>query len=132
MCDLFFYRDPEEVEKEEQAKLEAEQHAAADQWATLGPGLEGAPQQPPLLEPTEQWADTATGDWGADVSTAPIIPGGQAAAVTTGGAAATTTPGFMASDQDWNVGPTTSTKDWGADDTGDWGNAEPKATGGNW
>ena len=44
--------------------------------------------------------------------------------MTTGGAAATT-PGFMASDQDWNVGPTTSTKDWGADDTGDWGNTEP-------
>ena len=41
------------MEKEEQAKLEAEQHAA-DQWATLGPGLEGVPQQPPLLEPTEQ------------------------------------------------------------------------------
>ena len=32
----------------------------------------------------------------------------------------------MAGDQDWSVGPTTSTKDWGADDTGDWGNTEPK------
>ena len=27
-------------------------------------------------------------------------------------------------DQDWNMGPTTTTKDWGADD-GEWGNTEP-------
>ena len=43
------------MEKEEQAKLEAEQvHAAADQWAGLGPSVEGGVQPPPLLEPTEQ------------------------------------------------------------------------------
>lgn len=43
------------MEKEEQAKLEAEQiHAAPDQWAGLGPTVEGGIQQPPLLEPTEQ------------------------------------------------------------------------------
>ena len=42
------------MEKEEQAKLEAEHAATADQWAGLGPGLDGVPQQPPLLEPTEQ------------------------------------------------------------------------------
>jgi len=139
MPDLFFYRDPEEVEKEEQAKLEAEQiHAAPDQWAGLGPTVEGGIQQPPLLEPTEQWADTAGGDWGADVGgTAPIVPGGAptAGGMTTGTGLTTgaaTTPGFMASDQDWSVGPTTSTKDWAADDTGDWGNTEPKATSGKW
>ena len=47
------------MEKEEQAKLEAEHAAAAagDQWAGLGPGLDGVPQQPPLLEPTEQVKD---------------------------------------------------------------------------
>ena len=63
--------------------------------------------------------------WGADVTTAPIIPGAPAGGVAAGGTA-TTTPAFMAGDQDWSVGPTTSTKDWGADDTGDWGNTEPK------
>ena len=70
--------------------------------------------------------------WGADVGgTAPIVPGGAptAGGMTTGAGLTTgaaTTPGFMASDQDWSVGPTTSTKDWAADDTGDWGNTEPK------
>ena len=35
--------------------MEAEQiHAAPDQWAGLGPAVEGGIQQPPLLEPTEQ------------------------------------------------------------------------------
>lgn len=27
-------------------------------------------------------------------------------------------------DQDWNMGPTTTTKDWGAEE-GDWGSTEP-------
>lgn len=32
---------------------------------------------------------------------------------------------FMAGGEDWNVGPSTTTKDWGADDAGgEWGNTD--------
>ena len=74
--------------------------------------------------PLQQWVDT-TGpatDWGAEAT-----PGGQAAPASQVGIAApppatqavTATPtGFT--EQDWNVGPTTATKDWA--DEGDWGN----------
>ena len=62
--------------------------------------------------------------WGA--STVPVPVPVPAAATTTAAPQATTA--FAATgDQDWNVGPTTApTKDWGADDTGDWANTEPK------
>jgi small subunit ribosomal protein SAe len=61
MPDLFFYRDPEEVEKEEQAKREAEEAQTlaqqTDQWSSVVPA-------------TEVTTDAAAGQWDAagDVS----------------------------------------------------------------
>jgi len=119
MPDLFFYRDPEEVEKEEQAKQEAERELlmvtaeqqgdmpAADQWS----GLDTAP--------------VGTTDWAGETTTT----GGGLAAPPIGTTGVPPAGGF---DQDWNVTPSTHTKDW-ADD--DWGGAEPQTgvvSGGNW
>nr|Q4KTE2.1 RecName: Full=Small ribosomal subunit protein uS2; AltName: Full=40S ribosomal protein SA [Suberites domuncula]AAX48876.1 SA [Suberites domuncula] len=128
MPDLFFYRDPEEVEKEEQAKAEAErERLATDQWQTNQPA---APQQDP-----DQWADTmgvpSGGDWGDEpVTTAPVPTGGAPPVASTTATPATNT-GSGFNQDDWSV-PTTKTKDWGADDGGEWGNTEPKASTGNW
>ena len=86
------------MEKEEQAKREAEQALSSAKVPEM-----------------EQWTETpAVTDWATEttniVSQQPV-------------------PTFAASGgatEDWNVGPTTATKDWAADDAGDWGNAEPK------
>ncbi len=75
----------------------------------------------------------SSGNWGDE----PTVPTGTAPATgvappttttttTGGGATATTTP---YNQDDWmGAAGTTTTKDWGADDGGDWGAAEPKVT----
>lgn len=81
MPDLYFYRDPEEVEKEELARLEDAAAVAApannyDQWdaaeaapapaATAGPGdwsADAAPAAP--ASGTEEWAASAGDQWAA-------------------------------------------------------------------
>lgn len=124
MPDLFFYRDPEEIEKEEKAKMEEEQP-----WpSSTIPEPAEVPQQ-------DQWVDTTgpQADWGAEV----VATGGGGPTPQVGGGLGTAPPAQPVAappptglgDQDWNVGPTTATKDW-ADD-GDWGNTEPVG-GGNW
>ena len=66
------------------------------------------------------------GDWSTEGTGIGGISGGTTTTTTT----TTTKPpvpssGFLTGDQDWNVGPTTTTKDWGADDAGgDWGNTD--------
>ena len=95
------------MEKEEQAKREAEQQAMSGK----------APEM-------EQWADStpAVTDWateGTNIVSQQPIPTFTGSSGGGGGGAAGAT-------EDWNVGPTTATKDWAADDAGDWGNAEPK------
>ena len=126
--DLYFYRDPEEVEKEEQAKAEQELQIAQE-WggATITTETTGE----------EQWGDTTGG--GGDWSTEGTGIGGISGGTTTTTTTTTTKPpvpssGFLTGDQDWNVGPTTTTKDWGADDAGgDWGNTDSsQVTHGNW
>lgn len=119
MPDLFFYRDPEEVEKEEQAKAEQEREMAAMLTS-----------EQPVEAPGDQWMEAAPGgtsDWaaettvgGAGVGGAPIGAGGGGVPPPAGGF-----------DQDWNVTASTHTKDW-ADD--EWGGAEPQSvvSGGNW
>ena len=85
-----------------------------------------------VLLPTQQWADTmgvpSTTDWGGESTTAPsgAAPPTAAAATTT----TTTTTTTTFNQDDW-MGPagTTTTKDWGADDGGDWGGAEPQVSG---
>lgn len=124
MPDLFFYRDPEEVEKEEQAKREAEEAQAlaqqTDQWSSVMPPSETA-------DPSGQW--DASGDWGATPMTASQVTPGVAPVPTTSTGTGFTTGG----DQDWNMGTTTTTThDWAEDAAGDWGSTEPKATAGNW
>jgi len=62
MPDLFFYRDPEEVEKEEKSKL------ALKEGSGFGAGLESAPQEAPAAD--EDWSKppAAAGsneEWGA-------------------------------------------------------------------
>ena len=91
MADMFFYRDPEEIEKEEQAKEAAaiaaipikaapEEYQAGDwnepavestNWADDTPAP--APVQA-FASAAEDWASAPTDDWGAPVA-APVTGG---------------------------------------------------------
>ena len=97
MVDLFFYRDPEETEKEEaeviKSTKEVQEYNATEQgyapaevadWAAESTGL--LPAQPAPVQPgyaTEDWSATDTGDWGATPA-----PAAAAAAVAAPAAAA--------------------------------------------
>lgn len=78
MVDLFFYRDPEETEKEEQAALEPAKKdeyndytqgeavfatTEVSEWGAESNPLAPAPIQPGYT--TEDWSATDTGDWAA-------------------------------------------------------------------
>lgn len=82
MVDLYFYRDPEEVEKEEQAALESKAVTQADypdantwigdgaapepDWAAdTAPVAVAAPSSVPAGGTTEDWSAAATDDWSA-------------------------------------------------------------------
>lgn len=88
MADMFFYRDPEEIEKEEQIKEQAalasavpvkaaqEEYQTGDwtepavettNWADDAPAP--APAVPAFSAPAEDWASAPTDDWGA-----PVVP----------------------------------------------------------
>ena len=96
MVDLFFYRDPEDAEKEEQAAIEAkapkDEYAAPQEnwapdapvapapevadWATETVPVAAVPIQPAFGAPaTEDWSATDTGDWAAPAPAA--APGAQ-------------------------------------------------------
>ncbi|KAL5018970.1 hypothetical protein ScPMuIL_004692 [Solemya velum] len=95
MVDLYFYRDPEEAEKEEQVAVEkTEKDVVQDQWATQEVSV---PQQPAVTDwaaetipvanppaataaanfmaaappPTEDWSAATTDDWAAPVAATP-------------------------------------------------------------
>jgi len=90
MVDLFFYRDPEEAEKEEQAAKESAQAGMKEEqvvasimppsenWAVVDsapePVVAPAPYSAPSAEPadwseqTESWANEASGDWAGATS----------------------------------------------------------------
>eukprot|EP00091_Calanus_sinicus_P020370 TRINITY_DN5524_c0_g1_i2.p2 TRINITY_DN5524_c0_g1~~TRINITY_DN5524_c0_g1_i2.p2 ORF type:complete len:139 (+),score=80.82 TRINITY_DN5524_c0_g1_i2:591-1007(+) len=94
MPDLFFYRDPEEVEKEEREKAEA---AAESQMAAKAPDF--------VAPDKEDWgADAAVTDWAAD---------GQPAAAPAAIAAPAAAPAaaFQVT-EDWAA--QTETSDWAA------------------
>ena len=98
MPDLFFYRDPEEVEKEEREKAEA---AAEAQTVSKAPEF--------VAPDKEDWgADTAVTDWAADgqPAAAPAAP----AAIAAPGAAAPAVA-FQVT-EDWAA--QTETSDWAA------------------
>lgn len=108
MVDLFFYRDPEEAEKEEQAAIEAkapkEEYSAppAENWSTDAPAVGGAEiadwandtvpvAAVPMAQPgfgaaapaTDDWSATDTGDWATAsapaAAAAPAAPAAPAA-----------------------------------------------------
>ena len=94
-----------QVEKEEQAKREAEMALGGKAVAD-----------------TEQWGDVQPTEWTTTAEGPGIGITPQQPVPAFGTTTATTTTG-----EDWSVGPTTTTTtDWAADDAGDWGNAEPK------
>jgi len=99
MVDLYFYRDPEEAEKEEQAAIEAKQAAAAppqqeeysaqpQDWAaelTAAPEVAdwateavAVPAVPITSARTDDWSAATTDDWSAPA--VPAAPGAPAAA----------------------------------------------------
>lgn len=109
MPDLFFYRDPEEAEKEEKEKLEAQAQSmakapefaaekenwggdeAVTDWAADGaPAAPGPVQPPPAaiaapaapqgFQVTDDWAaQTESSDWAAQSAPAPVAPGAPVA-----------------------------------------------------
>ena len=67
----------------------------------------------------------SAGDWGDEPTVPPTVAAPPTAPATT----AATTPAATTTfnQDDWMGGAgTTTTKDWGADDGGDWGAAEPQ------
>jgi len=125
MVDLFFYRDPEEAEKEEQAALEAKQQSAA-------PAKETYEQQ---QDWSGELAQPEVADWAADslpVAPAPIQPGGTGYAQQATG----TTEDWSADAGDWSATPAAPaapapaqaqaptqapTSDWGGSAAENWG-----------
>jgi small subunit ribosomal protein SAe len=68
MCDLFFYRDPEEVEKEEQAAQEAKAITQGDQA-----GYNNDDWNSPAIPAAEDWSEAPT-PAGAGGFAAPVAP----------------------------------------------------------
>ncbi len=108
MPDLFFYRDPEEAEKEEQARQETLAQAAAAAAAAAGPktGVE------------ENWGEEMTTDWANE----PAMPGGVAPAAGAPAAAPAAAPAPAATSQRYTVTDDWSTpvqsSDWAAESAG--------------
>lgn len=118
MPDLYFYRNPEDIEKEEQAALAAaakpEETYPQSDWVSSAPEV----QQGASTDWGEQPA-TATTDWASD----PV--GGKVEGF--GATTATKEDDWGATNYNKTVGweaedTKTSTADWGASTTeGDWG-----------
>jgi small subunit ribosomal protein SAe len=109
VVDLFFYRDPEDAEKEEQAAKE------------LAPAVKEYVPAPEAALPTESWSNdvdpaaTATESWADDVPTpaAGTVPAAAAAAVAAAPAAAAAAPAAAPA-------PFTPSNDWSAAPVDDW------------
>jgi len=111
MPDLYFYRDPEEAEKEEQAAALAHQHEeqypSTTEWGGGAVTTGVLPDQP--AAPEVDWASSGgIADWGAETTPAPAVPQGFPAPAAAG---------------EWDsVKPS---GDWGAEtevqNQGDWG-----------
>jgi len=106
MPDLYFYRDPEEIEKEEQAAAAAAakpEEGYPTEWSNTGTEQQ---QQPASTDWGEQPA-TTTAEWGADP-----MPAAAAAKEDDWGATNYKSVGWEAEDT-----TTTTTGDWGASNT---------------
>lgn len=109
MPDLYFYRDPEEIEKEEQAQVAQALEAKPEEVVDWNTGVAPAVQQG-----AADWNQETT-DWSAE-------PAGVA------GAAAVTAPAVA---QEWGA----ETTEWSAEapaTTADWSAADPSADGADW
>lgn len=109
MPDLYFYRDPEEIEKEEQAQVAQALEAKPEEVVDWNTGAAPAVQQG-----AADW-NQETADWSAE-------PAGVA------GAAAVTAPAVA---QEWGA----ETTEWSAEapaTTADWSAADPSADGADW
>lgn len=109
MPDLYFYREPEEIEKEEQAQA--------------AQAVEGKIEEPDwntAAQPAADWNQTNTADWSAE----PAGPVGSAV-----GAAPATTQDWGAETTEWSAEPMATTADWSAADpeTSDWGASKTDA-----
>ncbi|KAJ8318984.1 hypothetical protein KUTeg_004075 [Tegillarca granosa] len=106
MVDLYFYRDPEEAEKEETAPIEKApmKEDMGDQWATSDVAMPAAPE---------------VSDWAAE--SIPVVPQAPAQSSFT----------IPQATEDWTAAPTND--DWSAAAAGppsqDWGGAVPQE---NW
>jgi len=119
MPDLYFYRDPEEVEKEEQAAAAA---AAAQPEETTYTTDWNAGTVATTTAAADDWETTTAApvavapvDWGSEAPAEPSKDWGSepVAATTTGGV-----EDWGASAADWAAQPTGTSADWGAS-TGD-------------
>jgi len=90
MADMFFYRDPQDIEKEEKDKLEQQQAAApvkavaeeyvqenwtepaveSTNWADEAPAPAAAPAAPFAVAAGEDWASAPADDWSAPAAPA--------------------------------------------------------------
>merc|ERR1712002_140758 len=104
MPDLFFYRDPEEVEKEDRERAEA---AAESQLVAKSADY--------VAPPKEEWADEGVTDWSADGQPAAVAPVAAPAAIAAPAAAFQVT-------EDWAA--QTESSDWAAQ-------SAPEPAGGN-
>lgn len=124
--DLFFYRDPEEVD--EQAKQEQQEQevvASGDQWGGVGGDADEWGGETTTATTTAAAPSGGKGDWPSE--------GMGTGAPSTSGPPVPTPGGFLGSsaDQDWNVDNTTATKDWAEDNAGEWG-GDASVTAGKW
>jgi len=123
MPDLYFYRDPEEVEKEEQAAAAAAAAQPEETYTTDWNAGTVAPAQPTTTAGADDWETTApvapvaaAQDWGSEL-VQPTEPSKDWGAEPVAAAA----PGaedWGAPAADWGAQPTGTTTDWGAT-TGD-------------
>ncbi|XP_029193153.1 40S ribosomal protein SA-like [Acropora millepora] len=120
MPDLYFYRDPEEVEKEEQAVA----HPPEEPQPTFQPEWGGAAEQP-------------SSEWAPDQTVTPAVPAAAVSGSEDWGAAASNWGAEAATSaigKDWADIPTdTAPKEWGAEPSSDWGTSitmQDSSTGG--
>jgi small subunit ribosomal protein SAe len=92
MVDLFFYRDPEEAEKEEQA---------AKELAQVGKQIEAEPSSAPIMA-TESWATEPSALGGGDAAVEAVAPVAPYAA---------TTENWSTEAENWNEAATAD--EWG-------------------
>merc|ERR1712086_805941 len=102
MPDLFFYRDPEEVEKEERERAEA----AAESATVVKAADFVAPEK-------EEWgADAAVTDWAADGQAPAPTPAESEAPAAVAAPAAPAAAGFQVT-EDWAAEQAPAANTWG-------------------